>query len=333
MAIPSIDQQSYEAARERQGQLALPARALGDLGTMACWFAARQGKVVPDALQPHVTIFAADHGVVAEGVSSQSPDMTVAMVRGMAAGNAAINVLARQCGAGVTIVDVGVAADLAGMSGIEHAKVRRGSGNIVQEAAMTQDEYWQAVGIGEEMANRAIDGGANLLIAGDVGVGNSTPSAALICELSGLDVEAVIGPRGELEEEEIYIKQALVKQAIIRARGTPSTDLLRELGGLEIAAMAGFYRAAASRGVPVLLDGFTSAAAAMAATAWDVHITGWLLASHVSEEPGHERALAELGLEPLVDFKLQIGEGTGATLVVPILNTALALHREVALRG
>ena len=330
MSIPPIDQQAFEAARQRQAKLAMPSGALGQLGELVCWLAARQGKAVPDTLLPHVTIFASDHNVVVEGVSPNMPEMTEKAVRCMAGGHAAINVLACQCGAGLRIVDVGVAADLSDLQGIEHAKVRNGSGNIVHEPAMTQEEYWQAVGIGEEMANRAIADGANLLIAGDVGIGNSTPSAALICELAGLDVEAVIGQRGDMEEVEVYRKQALVEQAITRAQGTPSNDLLRELGGLEIAAMAGFYRAAARKGVPVLLDGFTSTAAAIAATAWDVRISGWMLASHTTAEPGHRRALAELGLEPLVDFDLQLGEGAGATLVVPILNAALAMHRDIA---
>lgn len=332
MSIPSIDQQAFGAARQRQADLALPPEALGQLGDRVCWLAARQGKAIPDTLRPHVTIFAADHNVVIEGVSPYSAEMTEKTIRAMAASHAATNVLASQCGAGLRVVDVGVAADLSDLQGIEHAKIRSGSGNIVHEPAMTQEEYWQAVGLGEEMANRAIAEGANLLVAGDIGIGNSTPSAALICELAGLEVEEVIGQRGDMEEVEVVRKQALVEQALARAQGTPSNDLLRELGGLEIAAMAGFYRAAASKGVPVLLDGFTSTAAAIAATAWDVRISGWMMASHVTAEPGHQRALAELGLEPLVDFDLRLGEAAGAMLVVPILNAAIALHRDIAVR-
>lgn len=335
MVVPPIDQQAFEEARQRQSQLLMPPGGLGRLGELACWMAARQSRVVPEAVVPHVAVFAADHGVTAEGLSAQPPEMTATAVRNMAAGKAAINVLARQNGASLDIVDVGVDADLSDLGTIEHAKVRRGAGNIVYEPAMSQDEYWQAVGVGEDMASRAISAGANLLIAGDVGIGNSMASAAIICELSGLEVCDVVGRTGGADGDgdgELLRKQALVEQALARARGTPSTDILRELGGLELAAMAGFYRAAASRGVPVLLDGFSSTAAAMAAVAWDVHISGWMLASHVSDHAGHQRALDELGLEPWIDFRLRTGEGVGAALIIPVLNAALALHRGIAVR-
>jgi len=331
MKIPAIDQQALDDARAHQAQLTKPTGALGRLEEIACWFAARQGQRLPEALHPAIVVFAADHGVVREGVSAYPREVTAQMVRNFAAGGAAINVLARRCAAMLSIVDVGVDADLSDVDMLEHAKVRaHGSGNIAREPAMTDGQYWEAVGIGEEMAARAISAGANLLIAGDMGIGNTTASAAVICELGGLTPERVVGRGTGVDDATYCRKLAVVEQALARAAGTPSHDVLRELGGLEIAAMAGFYRAAARHGVPVLLDGFISAAAAMAAVAWDVRVSGWMLASHVSAEQGHRLALRELGLTPLLDLGMRLGEGTGAALAVPLLNAALALHREMA---
>lgn len=331
MEIPAIDQQTWEAARAHQAQLTKPTGALGRLEELACWFAARQGKAVPDLLRPAIVVFAADHGVAREGVSAYPREVTAQMVRNFAAGGAAINVLARRCDAKLSIVDVGVDADLSDVDMLEHAKVRaHGSGNIAREPAMNDVQYWEAVGIGEEMAARAIAAGANLLIAGDMGIGNTTPSAAVICALTGAAPEQVVGRGTGVDDATYGRKLAVVEQALARADGTLSRDVLRELGGLEIAAMAGFYRAAARHGVPVLLDGFISAAAALAALAWDVRVSGWMLASHVSAEAGHRLALRELGLAPLLDFGMRLGEGTGAALAVPLLNAALALHREMA---
>ncbi len=330
MSIPGMDQKAGEQARQRQARLTKPAGALGRLEDLACWFAARQGREVPAPLKPAIVVFAGDHGVTAEGVSAYPAEVTAQMVRNFAAGGAAINVLARAHGASLSVVDVGVAEPLADVDGIRHGKVRLGAGNIAVEPAMNEIEYWEAVGIGETMAEREVEAGANLLIAGDMGIGNTTPSAAVICELAGLPPEEVVGHGTGVDEASRQRKVEVVARALARAAGTPSTDVLRELGGLEIAAMAGFYRAAARLGVPVLLDGFISAAAALAAVAWDVRIAGWMLASHVSAERGHALALEELGLEPLLDLHMRLGEGTGAAMALPLLQSAIALHAEMA---
>ncbi len=325
-----MHQQAMQEAIRRQSELTKPAGALGRLEELACWFAARQGRAVPEPLKPAVVVFAGDHGVVEEGVSAYPASVTAQMVRNFARGGAAINVLARQHGMPLSVVDVGVAESLADVDAIEHGKVRMGSGNIVREPAMTEIEYWEAVGIGEKMADRMVQQGANLLIAGDMGIGNTTASAAVICELTGLMPEEVVGRGTGIDDETYNRKLIAVEKALARASGVPSRDVLRELGGLEIAAMAGFYRRAAQQGVPILLDGFISAAAALAAAAWDVRISGWMLASHASAELGHRHALDELGLKPLVDLGLRLGEGTGAALVVPLLQSAVRLHAEMA---
>jgi len=330
MSVARIDMQALDAARLHQNNLTKPQGALGSLENIACWFAARQGNVIPDPLQAHICVFAGDHGVVDEGVSAFPSVVTGEMVKNFAAGGAAINVLARQCGASLSVVDVGVKSDLSEVKGIVHAKVRAGTGNIVHESAMNENDYQQAIRVGEQQAEIAIQQGANLLIAGDMGIGNTTPSAALICELALLRPEIVVGRGTGIDDATHQLKVATVRKALQRAKDTPFTEVLRELGGLEIAAMAGFYRAAARLGVPVLIDGFISTAAALAAVAWDARISGWMLASHASQEQGHRLALEALGLQPCIDFGLRLGEGSGAALLVPLLQSAIALHRDMA---
>ena len=325
-----IDLAAEQKARARQARLTKPPGSLGKLEDLACWFAARFGDPVPGRLRPAIVVFAGDHEVVAEGVSAWPQEVTAQMVRNFASGGAAINVLAREIGAQLAVVDVGVAADLSDLDEIYHGKVRWGAGNIVRESAMREEELADAVRIGEAMAQRAVKAGANLLIAGEMGIGNTTPAAAIICALTGRPPEEVAG-RGAGADDATYARKlAAIHAALARAKDAPAEAVLRELGGLEIAAMAGFFRAAAQLGVPALVDGFIAAAAALAASVWDARLAGWWLATHRSAERGHGIALAELGLEPLVDFGMRLGEGTGAALVVPILQMALALHREMA---
>jgi len=330
MTVKMIDMAARDAAYAHQNSLTKPQGALGRLEDVACWFAARQGKALPDGLKVHICVFAADHGVVEEGVSAYPSVVTAEMVKNFSAGGAAINVLAKQCGASLSVVDVGVQSDISDVEGIVHAKVRAGTANIVKESAMSEWEYWQAVEVGQIQAEQAIASGANLLIAGDMGIGNTTASAALICELALIPPEKVVGRGTGISDEAYALKVSAVRRALQRAHETPTKDILRELGGLEIAAMAGFYRQAARQGVPVLLDGFISTAAALAAVAWDANIAGWMLASHVSDEQGHRLALEALGLEPLIDLKLRLGEGSGAVLLVPLLQSAIVLHRDMA---
>jgi len=330
VSVYKLDLKALEAARARQDMLTKPQGSLGRLEDIACWFAARQGKSVPDPLRPHICVFAGDHGVVEEGVSAYPSVVTGEMVRNFANGGAAINVLARQCKAGLRVVDVGVCSDISGVKGIIHARVRAGAGNIMQESAMTAGECRQAIDIGRAQAREAIGNGANLLIAGDMGIGNTTPSACLICALSGASVEDVAGYGTGVDAAGRARKVAVVKQAMQRAGTVRGIQALCELGGIEIAAMSGFYLEAAESGVPAIVDGFIAAAAALAAQSMEPGSTDWMLASHVSQEKGHRIALNALGLKPLVDFGMRLGEGSGAALVVPLLNSAIALHREMA---
>ncbi len=330
MSVKSVDRRVEKQARTRQDRLTKPRGALGRLEDIACWFAARQGRERPEALRPHIAVFAGDHGVCAEGVSAYPSVVTGEMVKNFARGGAAINVLARRIGAGLSVVDVGVASDLSDVDGIVHAKVRAGTRNLLHEPAMTAEECEAALNVGRTQARTAIEGGANLLIAGDMGIGNTTASACLICRLAGIDPETVVGFGTGVDEAGRARKVEVVRRALDRMAGCEDGAVLREVGGLEIAAMAGVYLEAAEAGVPAVVDGFIAAAAALAASVIEPSVTDWLLASHVSEERGHALALERLGLKPMLDFGMRLGEGTGAALVVPLMQAAIALHNEMA---
>jgi nicotinate-nucleotide--dimethylbenzimidazole phosphoribosyltransferase len=327
--VHAINQQAAKAALAHQAQLTKPQGALGRLEDLACWFAARQGKTIPDALRPRIAVFAADHGVVAEGVSAFPSVVTGEMVKNFAAGGAAINVLARQCEAQLVIVDVGVAVDCSNIAGVIHRRVQAGTANICHEPAMSKQACLQAMKAGREQAQQAHADACNLLIAGDMGIGNTTASAAIICALTGLSPETVVGNGTGVDEEGRKRKVQAVKRAITRA-GDATDDVLWQLGGLEIAAICGCYLEAAKLGIPVVVDGFIATAAALVAQQQQAKVVDWMLASHISQEQGHLAALQTLGLTPLIDFSLRLGEGSGAALVVPLLQSAIALHRDMA---
>jgi len=323
---PDIEQQ----ARAHQNMLTKPRGALGRMEDIACWFAARQGKVLPEPLRAHIAVFAGDHGVCDEGVSAYPSVVTGEMVKNFARGGAAINVLARQCDASLAVVDVGVASDLSDVDGIVHANVRHGTANLLHEAAMSDGECTAAIAAGRAVANQAIAAGANVLIAGDMGIGNTTASACLICRLANVRPESVVGFGTGIDDAARQKKVAIVSRALARVSILADDKLLQQVGGLEIAAMAGFYLQAAESGVPVLIDGFIAAAAALAACAIEPDARNWMLASHISHENGHALALDALELKALIDFNLRLGEGSGAALVLPLLQSAIALHNEMA---
>ncbi|RME86561.1 MAG: nicotinate-nucleotide--dimethylbenzimidazole phosphoribosyltransferase, partial [Zetaproteobacteria bacterium] len=256
--------------------------------------------------------------------------VTAEMVRNFARGGAAINVLARKIGAELAVVDVGVAADLEALANVRRMKVRHGAGNICREPAMTPQECARAMDVGKALAREAEERGANLLIAGEMGIGNTTPSACLIAWATGAPPDAIVGRGTGVDETGLARKREAVRRALRRAQPSSPLEALAQLGGLEIAAIVGFYMEAARIGVPVLLDGFISAAAALIAEAIQPGTKQWMLASHRSAEQGHARALAALGLAPLFDLGMRLGEGTGAALAVPIVQAAVALHNEMA---
>lgn len=321
MKIPAINPD-----HEHRSALLQPVGCLGRLEDVANWIAKRQGKLLPDNLKPAIVLFAADHGVAAALAHPEAGPTTVERLHLAVSEQSVIHKLAEEAGASLTIVDLGINGEIC--SGVERDVVREsGSADIRVEPAMSEAQYWEAVGIGEELAARAISEGANLLAASSLVSGDRIAVAALICELAGVAPEEAL----EASSHETYAEELMaVEMALDRAQGTSSHDILREVGGIELAAMAGFYRAAARKGVPVLLDGKASAAAALAAAAWDVRIAGWMLASFVSEDRAHHLALEELGLEPLMHLQRTLIGGKGAALLMPLLQSSLALHRGFA---
>jgi nicotinate-nucleotide--dimethylbenzimidazole phosphoribosyltransferase len=327
------DARAEAAARERQAQLTKPPGALGRLEDLACWLAGRLRNPIPDMPRCEIFVFAADHGVAARGVSAFPQAVTASMLDNFARGGAAINVLARLADCRIEVIDVGVAASESPPAGIRNERIRRGSRDLVETAALTQEEAQAALAVGARCAREAVERGARLLIAGDMGIANTTSAACLICELTGAVPARVVGRGTGVDDAGLERKRAAVEAALQRVRREPqrtAIGTLAQLGGLEIAAMAGFYIEAARCGAPVLLDGFISGAAALSAVAIEPQTLPWMLASHSSAECGHAVALAALKLEPLIVLGLRLGEGSGAALALPIVRAALALHRGMA---
>lgn len=326
------DPRAERAARERQSRLTKPPGSLGRLEELACWLAAR----LPAPLQPElpaaVTVFAADHGVAARGVSAYPAEVTAQMLANFARGGAAINVLSTLNQCRLEVVDVGVAAS-SDAPGVLRERIRAGTRDLSCEAALTATEVHAALAVGSARAAAALGQGAQLLIAGDMGIGNTTAAACLICALTGATPLEVVGRGTGVDDAGLARKRQVVQDALGRvgmARVHDPHRLLEAFGGLEIAAMTGYYLCAARAGVPVLLDGFISAAAALCAVAVEPATRDFLLAAHRSAEGGHGLALSALGLAPLLDLGLRLGEGSGAALALPLLRAALALHLRMA---
>ncbi len=325
-AIGMLDQSAMTAARARQSQLTKPPGALGRLESLSIQLAGIYGRL-DAALWPRaVIVCAGDHGVTAEGVSAFPSAVTAQMVANFLAGGAAVNVLARQQQASVTVLDVGVAAALSDHPGLIQAKVRWGTRNLAQEPALTRDEVIVAIEAGISAATRQIDAGAQLLIPGEMGIGNTTPSAAIAAVLSGQPVAAVTGHGTGVDAAGWQRKCQIIEAALALHRPDPADalDILAKVGGLEIAAIAGIVLATAAARRAVLLDGVIATAGAACAARLCPASTAFMIAGHRSQEPGHRALLDHLGLLPLLDLDLRLGEGTGALLALPLLEAALA---------
>ena len=332
-AVRTVDASSAAAAAEHHDRLTKPRGSLGrleDTGVRLCAIARTCPPPVPEPVT--VAVFAGDHGVVAEGVTPWPQEVTAQMVANFCAGGAAINVLARHTGAQVVVVDVGVATEIpAETPGLLHRKVRRGTRNLALEAAMTSEEATAALDVGADVAGNAVDAGARLLVTGDMGIGNTTPSAALIAALTARTPATVTGRGTGIDDPMLERKVAVIEGALSRLRpGSGPLEVLCEVGGLEIAAIAGFIVGGASQGVPVVVDGVIAAAAALVATEVVSDVGGYLIAGHRSSEPGSAAALEHLGLSPILDLDLRLGEGSGAVLAVPAIQGAAKILREMS---
>lgn len=321
-------------AAERLAGLATPAGALGRLGDLGVWICATQGVVPPAELTDvRLVIFAGDHGVARHGVSAYPPEITAAMVRTFLSGRAGVSALARTHGVDVRVLDIGVDDDLDGVDAeVRRHKVRRGSGAIHLEDALTPDETSQALAAGAAVAHEEIAAGAQLLVTGDMGIGNTTPAAALVAAGLGLPASEVTGRGTGVDDAGLLHKQQVIERALARAgdRTGDPVETITAVGSADLAATAGFLVAGAEAGVPVLLDGLMSVACALTADRIAPGAAAWFAAGHRSTEPAQSLALAKLGLEPLLDLGLRLGEGSGAVAAVPVLRSAVSLMREVA---
>ncbi|MDT0532655.1 nicotinate-nucleotide--dimethylbenzimidazole phosphoribosyltransferase [Micromonospora sp. DSM 115977] len=371
-AIRPPDESAMAAARELQGRLTKPAGSLGALEELSVRLAGLAGHCPPPLPEPAaVAIFAGDHGVHAQGVTPWPREVTAQMIGNFLAGGAVVNAFARQAGASVTVVDVGVATPLpatgtpagapltdapAGAPAADGApaipltrspagspptrdaprlvaaNVRPGTRDLAVTAALTRDEARAAVETGIRVADELIDAGAGILLTGDMGIGNTTPAAALIAAFTGIDPAETTG-RGTGVDDPTYARKVDVVRAALRRHAPDPADplgVLAAVGGLEHAALAGLILGAAARRTPVLLDGVIAVAAALAAAALAPHAVAAMVAGHRSAEPGATVALRRLGLEPLIDLGLRLGEGTGALLALPVVTGAVRVLHEVA---
>ncbi|MCV7190696.1 nicotinate-nucleotide--dimethylbenzimidazole phosphoribosyltransferase [Mycolicibacterium thermoresistibile] len=327
------DEAAAAAARARQGELTKPAGSLGRLEDLSVWVASCQSLCPPRQFErARVVVFAGDHGVARAGVSAYPVEVTAQMMANFQTGGAAINVLAGVAGAGVRVVDMAVDVDEPLTEAIGRHKIRRGSGNIAVEDALTAEQTVAAVQAGRRIADEEVDAGADLLIAGDMGIGNTTAATALIGTLTDTEPVAVIGRGTGIDDTGWMRKTAAVRDAMFRARraGSDPITLLRVCGGADLAAITGLLAQAAVRRTPVLLDGLVSAAAALLAEQLAPGARQWWQAGHRSTEPAHALALQRLELEPILDLGMRLGEGTGAAMALPVVRAAVAVLADMA---
>ena len=328
----SIDLRAEKAASQRQASLTKPPGALGRLEELAIWLAARQGRVDPTISKPSITIFAGDHGVVARGVSAFPAEVTGQMVANFAAGGAAICVIARETNAQLEIVDVGTMLT-SHPKGVLVDKIAQGSGDMVAGPALTSEQLKHALHAGLRAVERARERGTDLLVLGEMGIGNTTAATAIAAVLLNLRGEELAGPGTGLNHEGVNRKAQVVDLAIKANRLNSESDAFEVLacvGGHELAALTGAYLYAAEIGLPFLVDGFICTASALVAARVRPEVTQWMLCSHASAEHGHSRLLEELGQKPLLDLSLRLGEGSGAASLLPLFKLACALHNSMA---
>ena len=327
---------SNEAARAaalaRQGQLTKPPGALARLEDIAVQLAALQGVERPQLQRIHISVFASDHGVAAEGVSVFPQAVTAEMVRNFARGGAAISVLAKQLSATLEVINLGTVSVVEALPGVRDERIAAGTANFSQQAAMNETQLAAALQSGRDAVLRAKQSGAQLFIGGEMGIANTTAASAIGCVLLQIAPVLLSGPGTGLDSNGVAHKARVIEQAIALHHLSHDNPLaaLRHVGGFEIAGLCGAYIAAAQQDLPVLVDGFISSVAALAAVRINPAVRNWLLFGHTSAEPGHQRVLAALDAQPVLQLGMRLGEGSGAAVAVPILQLACALHNGMA---
>ena len=334
-SIPPIDEQAAEAARARQAVLTKPGGSLGRLEELSIQMAGIRGQARPRVERKAVIVMAADHGIAREGVSAYPSEVTPQMVLNFLHGGAAINVLARQAGARVKVVDMGVAYDFGDLPGLIQRKVAHGTRSITAGPAMTRAQAEQALQIGIDLAAAEVDSGLDLIATGDMGIGNTTPSSAIVAAFTGLPPARVTGRGTGVDDTGLARKVAAIQTALLVNQPDPSDalDVLHKLGGFEIAGMAGVMIGAAARRIPVVVDGFISGAAALVAAELLPDVRPYLIAAHLSVEIGHRAIWERLGLRPMLDHHLRLGEATCAALAFHLVEAAARILDEMATFG
>jgi len=330
-AIAEPDPSAAKAAREALDAKTKPRGSLGRLEDLACRVAAIRGTADPGRLAPAVVVCAADHGIAEEGVSAYPQEVTGQMLRTFAGGRAAVCVLAREAGARLVVVDVGVREPV-GDAAVLDRRVRAGTANAAHGPAMTRAEAERGLAVGIELAGELADGGIGLMALGEMGIGNTTAASALTAALLRADPAGVCGRGTGIDDARFERKVATVWRALEANCVSPRDPLgaLAGVGGLEIAALTGLVLGCAARRTPVLVDGFITAAAALAAVCIEGRCAGTLIAAHRSPEPGHRLILRALDLDPLLELDMRLGEGSGSALALPLVASALAILSDMA---
>jgi nicotinate-nucleotide--dimethylbenzimidazole phosphoribosyltransferase len=319
-------------ALERQAVLAKPAGSLGVLERLPVELAALQATATPRAVTVPFILFAGDHGVTAQGVSAFPSAVTVEMLKNFAAGGAAISVLAQELGCRLTVIDAGTLSP-APVAGVTQDKVRAGTRDFTHARALTAEEVAEAFEVGRRSVETKVDG-ADVVIFGEMGIGNTTSAAAVASALLGCDPREIAGGGTGLDQTGIARKIEVISRGLsvheLAGGGGPVRDVLGAVGGIEICALVGAILTAAQRGVPVLVDGFIVSVAALAAVRLNPSCRPWLIFSHLSAEPGHARVLAALEADPILDLGLRLGEGSGAATALAVVRLACSLHNRMA---
>jgi nicotinate-nucleotide--dimethylbenzimidazole phosphoribosyltransferase len=330
-AIKPLDGEAMESARKRMDILTKPQGSLGRMEDLAVQLAGISGDFFPCRSSKRVVVMAADHGVTEEGISAYPSEVTAQMVANFTGGGAAINVFGRQCEVEVEVVDVGVKVDT-NLPGVRKARVRAGTGNFRRGPAMSRFEALQAITAGIECAEEAAEAGIRVLATGEMGIGNTTASSAVMAALTGYETSLVVGRGTGLDDEKLRHKQDVVNGALEMHKPDPADPLavLSAVGGLEIAALAGLILGAAQRRIPVVVDGFISSTAALVAVKFNPLVWHYLVPSHLSAESGHALLMDYLNLQPYIHMGMRLGEGTGAVLGMQIVEAAARVTLEMA---
>jgi len=330
--IAALDAAAMQAAASRQDRLTKPRASLGRLEDLSVQIAGITGNPMPRLEKKAVFVMAGDHGVVEEGVSAYPQDVTRQMVLNFVQGGAAINVFARQAGARVVVVDMGVASDLPADSGVIIRKIGRGTADLAKGPAMTREQAVASILAGAQVVEEHIAQGLDIIATGDMGIGNTTPSTAIAAVLCELPVESIVGRGTGVDDDGLRRKQSAIRQGLElnHPDRRDGLDVLAKVGGFEIGGLAGAILAAAAHRKPVVIDGFISTAAALVAVCLAPAARDYMIAAHVSQEQGHRAMLNWLRLEPLLDLRMRLGEGTGAVLAMHVVDAACRALTDMA---